>query len=70
MEKFDSQFHKKYVGGEGPIMEDARKPVTIDTTYGGISIQDVLSDYRRYVGDPTAELPEEILEELIMAGKE
>ncbi len=60
---FESAFHKKYVGGEGEVLE---KTVSMpDTKHDSVSRSrtteaEVLEEYRRYVRDPNAELPEEI----------
>lgn len=67
-EKFDSPFHKKYVGGVGVVEE---KPVTVKPQweYRGDTYEDVLAAYRKYVGDPNATLPDAIIEELERLGK-
>ncbi|HAS68614.1 TPA: hypothetical protein DGD59_00020 [Candidatus Collierbacteria bacterium] len=61
---FESAFHKKYVGGEGEILEK-----TISTSDDKDSLrvrrtteEEVLEEYRRYVRDTKAELPQEIRE--------
>ena len=35
----------------------------------GHSYEEILAEYRRYVGDSSAELPGEVLDELIRQGK-
>lgn len=60
-EKFESIFHKRYVGGEGEVEE---KPITlvseVHTAIRPTTLEEVEAEYRWYVGDPKAELPEEI----------
>jgi hypothetical protein len=61
-EKFESAFHKRYVGGEGEVDPQSTPAVEkkrVVTTY-----EDVLSEYRKYVGDSTAELPEGVIKTL------
>lgn len=73
-EKFDSAFHKKYVGGvgsvdEGPVKEPKHhwyEPVTAETKYD--LYEEVLKDYREYVRDNKADLPEEVKEDLKKLG--
>ena len=61
---FESAFHKKYVGGEGEILEktvstlDDKDSLRVRRT----TEEEVLEEYRRYVRDPKAELPQEIRE--------
>lgn len=68
-QKFESKFHKQYVGGEG-VVED-KGFVNLDKNDEIIpeKIEDILREYRKYVNDPKAELPEAIVEELRMLGK-
>lgn len=61
--KFDNAFHKRYVGGEGEV-EEISAPVVEKEKIIVTSYEDVLSEYRRYVGDPKAELPEEVIKTL------
>lgn len=67
--KFDSKFHKFYVGGgEGviedkPFVEIPRQEVRPQT------LADVLAEYRAYVKDSKAELPAAIMDELRLQGK-
>lgn len=60
-EKFESQFHKRYVGGEGEVEE---KPIILISPNRSVirptTLEEVEDEYRRYVGDMTAELPEEV----------
>jgi len=59
---FESAFHKRYVGGEGEVVDletgamEKKVGESIVTSY-----EAVLAEYRRYVGDPIAELPEEVI---------
>lgn len=59
---FESAFHKRYVGGEGEVLEKrvATTDDKDDLKVGGITEERVLEEYRKYVRDPKAELPEEI----------
>ena len=62
-EKYDSKFHKLYVGGDGevtdtPLMTMGRQE------YPRISYEDVLVEYRKYIGDSSAELPEIVIEQM------
>lgn len=65
---FDSKFHKWYVGGEGEVRETQEhfkpKNVVIPRSY-----HELLAEYRMYVGDATAELPEEVLAQLQKSGR-
>jgi len=67
VEKFDSMFHKKYVGGEGEIVE--KELPTPSNTIEAETFEDLLAQYRKYVNDPKAELPKETVEELRLLGK-
>jgi hypothetical protein len=66
--KFDSEFHRRYVGGEGEVEDkpsvDGKQP-----RLEGMSVEEILEEYRRYVGDAEAELPEWLVEQLILIGK-
>lgn len=65
---FDSNFHKNYVGGEGVVVD--KQITTLKTReYSSQTAEDILAEYRRYVNDPKAELPEVILAELRLSGK-
>lgn len=63
-EIFESEFHKKYVGGEGEVVE---KPVKNEPKINvrGTTEEEVLIEYRRYIRDPLAELPEAIRSTLL-----
>ena len=62
---FESAFHKKYVGGEGEV-DDSPKSITEDRPMiRTMTEAEVLRDYRKYVGDPSAELPEEVQKTLL-----
>jgi hypothetical protein len=63
---FESAFHKRYVGGAGDVVvkQVTNEPVkkrTRETTE-----EEVLSEYRRYIGDPSAELPEAVRKTLLL----
>lgn len=64
---FDSRFHKFYVGGDGSaedrLVELKRLKYSMQT------IEEIRGVYRKYVGDPKAELPAEVLEQLKLQGK-
>jgi hypothetical protein len=57
---YESEFHRRYVGGVGGmIMEEDinfMKPIILPE----ITEDEVLAEYRKYVGDPEAQLPEEV----------
>lgn len=63
---FDSAFHQRYVGGEGAIAEQEAPESSefMPETY-----EEILAQYRDYVNDPTAELPDELMEKLIRLGR-
>jgi len=65
--KFDNQFHKRYIGGLGEVVDQPLSELI--TSIPTLSYEDVLKEYRAYVRDPKAELPEEILETLRLGGK-
>jgi hypothetical protein len=69
MEKFDNKFHLEYVSGEGVVKESLQRAATSESTFRGMTFEDILAEYRWYVGDPTAELPEEVMDRLIITGK-
>lgn len=60
-EIFESKFHKNYVGGVGEIVEPI-KPSRVETRnqVRPTTYEEVLLEYRRYIGDMDAELPENI----------
>jgi len=67
---FESAFHKRYVGEtEGSVVEPNISKKS-ENTVPKTRIEDVLALYRRYVGDPTAELPESIKKSLLINGTE
>ncbi|HCQ31564.1 TPA: hypothetical protein DIU27_04250 [Candidatus Collierbacteria bacterium] len=68
-EKFKDKFHKEYVGGSGPIEDQSCSSVISEARLVALSYEEILAEYRKYVKDPTAELPEEILMQLRIAGK-
>jgi len=63
VEKFDSKFHKDYVRGAGEIVPPAEVKIP-EIIVIKRSFEEVLAEYRRYVRDPNAELPEDILKTL------
>lgn len=67
-EIYDSTFHKRYVDGSG-IVIDKGAPLPLKNEIKPQTYEEILADYRRYVGDQNAELPEEILGELKKLGK-
>lgn len=67
-QKFDSKFHKMYVGGEGEVIETPLHTTT-SMEIQPRTLEDILEEYRRYVNDPKAELPEIVLTELRKLGK-
>lgn len=73
-EKFDSKFHKEYVRGEGEVVEKL-SDISSQTRLpdGQVSVasrtyEDVLAEYRWYIRDPEAVLPEEIEKQLELLG--
>jgi hypothetical protein len=64
-EKFDSQFHKSYVRGEGEVAEDTRPVEETRFPIGKTTFEELLASYRAYVHDEKAELPETILKDLL-----
>lgn len=67
---FESSFHKRYVGETEGIVLETQKPIEVKNRVPKTKIEDVLALYRRYVGDPAAELPEEIKNSLLVSGTE
>ena len=65
--KFDNQFHKRYIGEPGDVVDRSLPRLSTDMPI--LSYEDILKEYRAYVRDPKAELPEEILETLRLGGK-
>lgn len=68
-QNFESGFHKKYVGGDGRVEDGVNSTPRAVFEIKPIAYEDILKEYRRYVGDSQAELPEEILAELRLLGK-
>lgn len=68
-QKFESAFHKRYVGGEGVIEERPLASMGPKNELPVVTYEDILEEYRRYIGDSKAELPAEVLEELVKLGK-
>jgi len=67
-QQYDSKFHRWYVGGEGEIAEKPAGKTSV-REYGSMTFEEILEEYRRYVGDKTAQLPDEVLEKLRVWGK-
>ena len=67
-EIFDSIFHKRYVDGSG-VAIDKGEPFVPKNEVRGQTYDDILAEYRAYVGDSEAELPEDIIEGLRKLGK-
>lgn len=66
--EFDSKFHKSYVGGEGEVVD--KSWIRLEgIRMEAMSFEEIREEYRRYVNDPSAELPEPLLEELRVQGK-
>lgn len=61
-EIFLSDFHKRYVGGEGEV---ENKPIILISpervSPKPTTLTEVEEEYRKYVNDPTAILPQEIV---------
>jgi hypothetical protein len=57
---FESAFHKRYVGGEGEVVEELPRVLDGQHKISPTTEEEVLAGYRRYIGDPEAELPDEI----------
>lgn len=66
-EVFTSKFHRRYVGGVGEVVEKPLSPPL--QTIKACSYEEVLAEYRWYMRDPQAELPEELMETLKVSGK-
>jgi len=60
-EIFESEFHRKYVGGEGEVREK-RAGFGLSSTgeTRAATLEDLLAEYRWYMRDPNAQLPEEV----------
>ncbi|NCP47439.1 hypothetical protein COT86_01080 [Candidatus Collierbacteria bacterium CG10_big_fil_rev_8_21_14_0_10_43_36] len=68
-EKFKDKFHKEYVGGSGLVEDRSCSSVIAEARVVAMSYEEILAEYRWYVKDPTAELPQRIMEQLVIAGK-
>lgn len=66
-ETFENIFHKRYVGGVGEVKEKPL-PRQVEVPLRARTYEDVLAEYRWYMRDKTAELPDEIMEELVKQG--
>lgn len=65
---FDSNFHRWYVGGEGEV-KLSESPFSPKNEVVGQTYNEILAEYRAYVGDSEAQLPQDIMEELRRLGK-
>ncbi len=67
-EKFESKFHRWYVGGHGEIEE---KPLASESraTIRRITLEEVLGQYRKYVNDPSAELPDSVIQAFMLSNQ-
>ncbi len=65
-EKFESKFHRWYVGGQGEIEEKTHIALESSPIVRGITYEQVLREYRKYVNDPSAELPESVLQAFLL----
>lgn len=70
-EVFESAFHKRYVGGEGEV----RQPELAEyaspwerNVLPSTTLEDILEEYRWYMRDQNAELPEELKKHLLTIG--
>lgn len=63
---FESAFHKRYVGETEGIIEETHTPIEVKHAIKKTTVEEVLAEYRRYVGDPNAELPEELRNSLLI----
>lgn len=59
-EKFDNEFHKKYVSGEGEVRE-SEGTASLLSGERVMTYERVLAEYRKYINDPSAELPDSVL---------
>ena len=61
-EKFESAFHKWYVRGEGEVEEKSINLISpITECRKAITLEEVEAEYRRYLRDSEAQLPQEIM---------
>ncbi len=67
--KFESEFHKRYVGDEDGTVEERLFRSWERTHLAAMTVEEILAEYRKYVGDPEAEFPEELKKELKLQGK-
>ena len=66
---YSSRFHRWYVGD--PEGEIAEGPIRAAETgkIRQVSVEEILAQYRAYVHDPEAELPQIVIDQLRVAGK-
>lgn len=67
--KYDSNFHRWYLGESGGEIEPSEtyeipSPIRVVKT----TINDILRDYRWYMRDKSAELPQEWVDEMLKLG--
>lgn len=65
---YESAFHRQYVAGQGEVGEPVSREPEIRPPFQ-TAYERALAWYRLYVGDPSAELPEEVAEQLKKYGK-
>ena len=60
---FESEFHKRYVGGEGEVKVE---PITLISPEKHMvrptTLEEIRAEYRAYMHDPDAELPQGIVD--------
>lgn len=67
-EMFDNKFHKKYVGGAGEVKEP-KEMINPLPSKRGVTYERVLAEYRKYVNDPLAELPEVVAKAFLLTSQ-
>jgi hypothetical protein len=71
--KFESEFHKWYVGGEGEVEPPKSEPRFLPAekrSTRSLTMSEILDQYRWYVGDETAQLPKALEQHLLAIGTE
>lgn len=66
--KHKSVFERKYLGAGG-VVEESTEPYSPKNEVRPQTYDEILAEYRKYVGDPSAEFSPEILAELKKLGK-
>ena len=65
-EIFESEFHKRYVGGEGEVeKKQIKRGLPSTGEIRPTTLEDLLAEYRWYMRDPNAQLPEEIKQQFL-----